>query len=96
MSQEKLKELKKSQTKARLRKADTFQRLFESNDGKLVLYDLMRHFHFMRSSYDKDPLAMAFKEVERNVLLYIMSALKVDIEEAKQYIEQAGGKNDPF
>lgn len=43
-----------------------------SDDGQRVLRDILAHCHTFKTSFDKDPGTMAFREGERNVAQFLM------------------------
>lgn len=55
-----------------------YQRLFNSDDGKIVLDAMMKRFHVLTSSFANTPEQTVFQEGERNVILHIMNYLTVD------------------
>jgi len=57
-----------------------YQRLFETEDGKIVLKDLMKCCHFDLPSFDSDPYQTAFNEGERHLLLRIIQTINADPE----------------
>ncbi len=71
-----------------------YQRAFKDGPGRKVLLDLMNTHHVMGPLFDKDPLEMAFSEGERNVVLRILSYLKVDTQKMFADIEEAEKQNE--
>jgi len=66
-----------------------YKRTFQSASGRRVLQDLMDVHHMLRSSFDeKNSHLTAFKEGEKNVVIRILSILKMDIEALKDHIEE--------
>lgn len=64
----------------------------ESAEGQQVLWDLMKHFNLMQPSMPKDkpdPLLLAFNEGGRNVVLYILSKLNMDVSKLQDLIREA-------
>lgn len=57
-----------------------YQSLFATDDGKKVLYDLIRTHHILGTTFSKDQNETYLKEGERNVVLRIMSILNIDPE----------------
>lgn len=78
--------------KKKLDQVSFYQSFFNSEDGKKVLYDLMKVHHVVGSTFSKDSHEMALKEGERNVVLRILSILQVDpqklLEDINKGIEQ--------
>lgn len=66
----------------------SYQSVFSTAEGEKVLYDLMKEHHFISSTFSKDPVEMALQEGERNVVLRILSILKVDVEALNKKIEE--------
>lgn len=55
---------------------EKYKNVFDSNEGKIVLADLLNKCHVTHSSYvSGDSHATAFQEGERNVALIILDAL---------------------
>lgn len=55
-----------------------YQAIFNSPQGRAVLYDLMETHGMLRSSYTKDASEALFKEGERNVILRILTLLNTN------------------
>lgn len=71
-------------------KVQDYRRAFGSEHGKRVLYDLMNEHFFIRSTYSKgDPMELAYREGQRQVLLRIFTVLKFEPEQIKQIIMEA-------
>ena len=67
-----------------------YKRVFNSEQGKRVLYDLMNNFDMMRPTYDpKNPNEIFVREGGRNVVLYILGKLKAETKTLEQYLEEA-------
>lgn len=64
-----------------------YQRLFKTEDGQIVLKDLMRSCHFDQPSFDPDPYRTAFNEGERHLLLRILKTINSDPEQLLQLIK---------
>ena len=56
-----------------------YKKFFDSEDGKLVLADLVRECGMFRDSFRGDTNDMLINEGKRNVLLYILSNTNVDL-----------------
>ena len=66
----------KPETYTDLDKYRDFRMVFLANDqGQRVLRELLAHCHMFKTSFDKDSGALAFKEGERNVALWLMSII---------------------
>ncbi len=70
-------EPRKEKQKADLSLLIAYRATFSSESGQKVLADLTRRFQ-ERSSMHDNPQRTAFMEGERNVLLTILAALKID------------------
>jgi hypothetical protein len=55
-----------------------YKKIFNTNSGKRVLYDLMKQGHYLHSSFTGDVNETIFREGERNIIHYIMLQLKQD------------------
>lgn len=63
---------------------------FGSETGQRVLQDLCETLHLLEPSYNPgSDMETAFREGERNALLYILSRLKLPEETTKNIIEEA-------
>lgn len=63
-----------------------YKRVFESNDGAIVLHDLAKRYHLLSSHNPKlTDAEVRFREGERNVILYILAQCNYDIE---KYLEE--------
>jgi hypothetical protein len=82
-------ELEKRAVQARGRVVD-YKRTFASEQGKRVLHDLIATHFVMNATYTKgDPMGMAFKEGQRQVVLRIMTMMKMDPEEVERVIKES-------
>lgn len=78
--------------KKKLDQVAAYQALFSSEDGKKVLYDLIKTHHIISPTFSKNELEFALKEGERNVVLRILQIIKVNpqklLEDINKGIEQ--------
>ena len=65
-----------------------YKRVFDSEDARAVLLDLMETFNIFGGTYSSDPNAMYFKEGERSVVRYIMGKIDMDYEEFRKAIKE--------
>ena len=63
-----------------------YQRVFDSEDGKLVLKDLMKSCNMMQSTYDKDPYETHFNEGARSVVVRILKTTNTSIEKLNEML----------
>ena len=54
----------------------TYKMIFESDDGQIILDDLSRRFGLYRTSFVPDSNETAFREGQRDVLLFLHSLLR--------------------
>lgn len=54
-------------------KAGAYKRLFDSEDGAIVLQDLLNAGYVRQPVIDTDPIMMAYKEGHRNAVLRIIA-----------------------
>ena len=63
---------------------EAYKKIFESDDGKVVIKDLEKRCHFMSTTNVKgDSHESAYMEGQRSVLLFIKSMLQNDNEKGK-------------
>ena len=65
-----------------------YKAIFEDEKGQRVLFDLMKKFHFMHTSFQGDVNDCIFREGERNVVNYILLMLKQDPVSLKNFIDK--------
>lgn len=65
-----------------------YKRVFESDDGKKILGDMMKAHHIYRSTMDANPYEMAYREGERSVVLRILRAIKTDPAEIEKFLNE--------
>ena len=53
----------------------TYQRVFNSDDGKTVLSDLEKRCNVHNTSFSNDPHETSFREGQRQVVLFIKSTI---------------------
>ena len=70
------------------KKVEAFKRCFNTPDGKIVLSDLAKECGILNNSYNGDTDDLLFNEGKRNVLLYILSIVNVDLPKLLEIIEK--------
>lgn len=66
-----------------------YKQAFGTQAGIRVLQDLMQSHWMLRTSFVRnDPQLSAFQEGERNVVIRILSILKINPEQLQQHIEE--------
>lgn len=68
--------------------AKTIQKIFDSEDGKLFLYEMMKSTKFFSTTFDKDPMQMAFNEGARSVVSSLLDTLKLDTKELLKIVKE--------
>ena len=71
-----------------IQKIEAFQRFFDSEDGRTILYDLMTYGNFVSPTYDPDPQKTPLNEGRREVIIYIIEQCNRDIGDIVSFIEQ--------
>jgi len=75
-----------------VRHVQAFKAVFETEQGKLVLAQLMSKFHMISPTYtlgkDINPYDIALQEGQRSVVLFILSTLNIDLEALIERIER--------
>ena len=79
----------------RLARVIDYKRVFSTAPGKRVLADLMQEGHLLAPTMtdSNNPNIIYFNEGKRNIVLFIMSILKLDVEKLRQQIDEES-KND--
>lgn len=63
------------QVKKQVERVRCYESAFSTQDGEKVLDEMMANFHIFRTTASDDPLAMAFMEGQRSVVLEIMDKM---------------------
>ena len=79
--------IKDPQAKKQLGKLKAYQDLFNDPNGEKVIQDLMTRFGMKTSTFNTDPYVTAFNEGQRNVVLYILTRMNLDINEIRKQLE---------
>lgn len=66
-----------------------YREVFNSEAGKVVIEDMMKTFYTLSSTFDPNPIEMAYKEGERSVVIRILKTINTDPFELKQRLEEA-------
>ena len=75
--------------------AKAYKKVFDSEEGKLVLNDLIRVGGILRNSYRKDTNDFLINEGKRNVVLYILANNNIDLKALLDMVErQSKGEID--
>ena len=73
-----------------------YQRVFKSEDGKVVLADLVKKNHVLSNTFIEDPYRSAFNQGRRDAINEILSILNIDIDEAFYLLEQDAKRMKKF
>lgn len=76
--------------------AKTIQKIFDSEDGKLFLYEMMKSTKFFSTTFDKDPMQMAFNEGARSVIVNLLDILKLDTAELLKQVKEQDKIDEKF
>lgn len=72
----------------------SYQKLFDSEDGQIVLHDMMKVFHFYTTTGGATPEETHFNEGQRSVVLSILQILKADSKQYSKYIQSIKENTD--
>lgn len=73
----------------RLARVIDYKKVFGSVAGKRVLWDIMQEGHMLAPTpHPEDQHAMFINEGKRNLVLYILHILKVDVQKLKKQIDE--------
>ncbi len=76
-------------SKRSVAKVTCYKAFWNTPEGRKVLEDMILHHNVMSSSFVKDdPYETAFKEGERNVILRILSIIKINPKKMIKLIEE--------
>jgi hypothetical protein len=73
-----------------------YKTVFGSEAGQRVLYDLMKNNYLLSPTYTTNLHEMALREGSRNVVLRIMSILKVDVDKLNIFIKEGMEREDEY
>lgn len=74
-----------------------YQKIFNSGDGKKVLYDLIRRANVLCTSFaGMDHATMAYNEGRRSLILYILSQIDSDPEAITELMAKSLEDNNVF
>lgn len=66
-----------------------YQIVFSTDEGQRVLQDLMQYGHMLSPSFSKDNShETAFREGMRNIVLFILNRLDIDIKKLENQIRE--------
>lgn len=65
-----------------------YKDVFENEKGKRVLYHMMKSHGMVTSTFDENPLKMAFKEGSRNAVLTIINLLNINVNALEKEIKE--------
>ncbi len=67
-----------------------YRRVFGTDQGKRVLWDILKNAHIMSPCYSGRAEEAVFRDGERNVGLRIMATLKYDVRQLLEMIDKEG------
>lgn len=79
------------------KRVEAFKKCFGSEEGKIVLAELVKECGMLRNSFRGNTDELLFNEGKRNVLLYILAIINVDLPSLLDNLEkerQSQGVND--
>lgn len=82
----------KQQLAARaLSRVQDYKRVFNTQQGKRVLHDMMESHYVMRNTYEgkEDPYGQAFREGQRHVVLRIFSIMETNPSQMEDILREA-------
>lgn len=71
----------------------SYKRLFKSEDGKRVFYDLCKSCNFHRQVFDPDPYSNAFNCGQHAIVQRLVDMMDISVDEFRHRIQQ-GKKED--
>lgn len=70
-----------------------YKNVFSGEQGKKVLYDLMKTFHVLNSTMDANPHELAYNEGARSVVLRILRTIQTDPAELERILNEQEGQS---
>ena len=70
-----------------------YKRVFGTEQGKRIMQELIQAHYIMQPVMNKDPLVMAFKEGQRNVVLRILNILETSEEQMHKLLRETHSEN---
>ncbi len=80
-----------SRKRSRYAIAKAYIDLFRTDNGKIVLEDLINTFHILHSTMTNDANQTAFREGERSVVLRILKTINTDPVTLENYFKHREG-----
>lgn len=71
----------------------SYKAVFSTDQGKKVLYDLMKTFHVLHSTMDANPQELAYNEGARSVVLRILRTIQTDPAELERMLNEQEGQS---
>lgn len=65
-----------------------YKRVFDSEDGKIILADLMKSCHYLNSTFDKDPYETHFNEGARSVVVRILKTTNTSMDKLNEMLRK--------
>lgn len=88
---------KKVKPPKQITRSELYRRLFHSDDGKLVLNDLMNTHFVLRPTHTPENVQEAVhREGQRDVVLRILKILQTTPEKLRERLEEGQGERDEF
>ena len=66
----------------------TIQKIFDSEEGRSFLYELMKSTKFFGSTFDENPYKAAYNEGARSVVVNILDILKLDTKRLLEIVKE--------
>ena len=76
----------------RLKVIKAYKDLFATENGKIVLADLIKEGFIFRNTFNGNKDSMLFNEGKRNIVLYITSIINTDLKQLLETIEKSQGE----
>ena len=72
-----------------------YREIFNTEAGQVILDDLARRFNIHATSFSKDPYETAFREGQRDVVLFLQSATKEVSDSGRRSGSGGRGSDNP-
>ena len=88
--------MQENHLKQDIRIKSAYKKTFGTEEGQIVLMDLMQSLGAMSTTFDKDPYVSAFNEGKREAVLSIIHTIEMDLETYQKQMKSAIEQQEAF
>ena len=75
---------------------ESYKKFFDTEDGKVVLYDLMKKGYFLSSTLGPTPIETHRNEGMREIVVYILEILEKNPEDLREFIKEGSDTEQEY